>query len=140
MDLDNDGWAVPIIWQQYCLPHYVSCKAWQVQVGEVFGLFLKLVQKEKCREFVCGNCICIFPSMSWNEIMKMQNFKRMEILIVFPQLLQLVTTVLCRDMIENTLCPKALVGIFFNLCLSKHVFCCSSKFFEPCELLPKKKK
>lgn len=66
-------------------------------------------------------------------------FKRMEILIVFPRLLQLVTSVLCRGVIENTLCPKRLVGMFFNPCLCKHVFCCSSKFFEPCELLPKKK-
>lgn len=42
----------------------------------------------------------------------MLNFKRMEILIVFPQLLQLVITVLCRGVVENTLCPKRLVGIF----------------------------
>lgn len=69
----------------------------------------------------------------------MLNFKRMEILIVFPQLLQLVRTVLCRGVVENTLCPKRLVGIVFNPCLSKHVFRCSYKFFEPCELLPKKK-
>lgn len=70
----------------------------------------------------------------------MLNFKRMEILIVFPQLLQLVTAVLCRGVVENALCPKRLVGIFFNPCSSKHVFCCSSKFFESCELLPKNEK
>lgn len=44
----------------------------------------------------------------------MLNFKRMEILIVFPQLLQLVITVLCRGVVENTLCPKRLVGIFLT--------------------------
>lgn len=69
----------------------------------------------------------------------MLNFKRMEILIVFPQLLQLVITVLCRGVVENTLCPKRLVGIFLPCVYSSMYSPVVLDFFEPCKLLPKKK-